>query len=163
MNISPNKLAEIRREADALREMMGEDFDPEFFADTLDGETDVMDVVGGILRSLTEAETMEAANKAAADTYRLRAKVLSDRQEALRGTLTRIMEAMGEKTVRHAFATLSVREGKEKPIVTNEDALPRDLLKVKYSPDLTAIREANYRGDGVTWTNAGPVLTIRRT
>jgi len=162
MNIHPNRFAEIRREAENLRKMMGDDFDPEFFTDTLDGETDVMDIIGGVLKAITETEGMEAANKSMADFYAKRAKALKDRQTAMRGVLMRIMDAMGEKTVRHAFATLSVRAGKDGPVVTDETALPAELLKVKYSPDLTKIRELDYRGDGVSWNNAGPSLTIRR-
>ena len=162
MTIHPTKLAEIRREADALREMMGDDFDPEFFTDTLDGETDAMDIIGGVLKAITETEAMADACKAAATGYQLRAKALGERQASMCGTLARIMEAMGEKTVRHAFATLSLRAGKEKPVVTDQDALPAELLKVKYTPDLAAIREADYRGEGVAWSNAGPVLTIRK-
>jgi len=162
MNVHPTQLTDIRREADALREMMGDDFDPEFFVDTLDGETDAMDIIGGVLKAITETDAMEAANKEMAKSYTLRAKVLNDRQTSLRGTLMRIMDATGEKTVRHPFATLTLRAGKDKPVVTDQDALPRQFLKVKYSPDLTALRETDYRGDGVVWSNAGPSLTIRR-
>ena len=163
MKIHPQQFVEIKREAHALREMMGDEFDPEFFADTLDGETDVMDIIGGVLQAIAETEAMEAKNKSLASLYADRAKVLSERRDAMRGVIARIMDCMGERTVRHAFATISIRAGKDKPIVTDEAALPAELLKVKYSPDLTAIRDADYHGDGVTWSNAGPVLTIRRS
>ena len=162
MNIHPTQFAEIRREADNIREMLGDDFDPEFFADTLDGETDVMDIIGGILKAITDTEAMEAANKSIATTYNLRAKVLSDRQASLRGVLMRIMDCMGEKTVRHAFATLTMRASKEKPVVTDESAVPLECGETTWKPSIELIRKHNYRGEGVAWSNAGPSLTIRR-
>ena len=163
MKIHPQQFVEIKREAHALREMMGDEFDPEFFADTLDGETDVMDIIGGVLQAIAETEAMEAKNKSLASLYALRAKVLNERRDAMRGVIARIMDCMGEKTVRHAFATLSLRAGKENPVITDTDKIPAELGDITWKPSLKAIRETDYHGDGVTWSNAGPVLTIRRS
>lgn len=163
MNLSPMKLAEISRVSEGIRELLGDDFDAETFTDTLDGETDVMDMIGATLAALAEAEAFETANKEAAQTYTDRARAIKARQDSLRAALARLVEATGEKTIRHAFATLTLSQGKEKPVVTDESRLPRELGKETWKPSLTAIREANYRGEGVAWSNAGPTLTIRRT
>ena len=63
---------EIRRKADQIRELCGDDQDT--FLDTLDGETDAMDILGGLLTLREEEKQKEKMNKELAATYKQRAE-----------------------------------------------------------------------------------------
>ena len=55
------KYEEIRRMSDSIREMCGGDEDT--FLDTLDGETDAMDVLGKLIEQDQELKAQEKAVK----------------------------------------------------------------------------------------------------
>ena len=78
--------------------------------------------------------------------------------------LARIIDATGEKTIRHDLATISLRMGKPSLIIADDTNLPDDLVKIIRRPDAAAIRERLEAGDevdGAFLGNAAPVVTIR--
>lgn len=71
---------EIRRKADQIRELCGDDEDT--FLDTLDGECDAMDILGGLLTLREETKQNEKMNKELAATYKQRAERANNKQDA---------------------------------------------------------------------------------
>ncbi len=86
---------EIRRMSDSIREMCGDDDDT--FLDTLDGETDAMDVLGKLIQQDQELKVQEKAVKELIDLYKKRASTLSARQDATRQVMLQLLQAMGQK------------------------------------------------------------------
>ena len=102
---------EIRRKADQIRELCGDDEDT--FLDTLDGETDAMDILGGLLTLREEEKQKQKMNKELAATY------------------------------------VTITKPKQKVLITDEKQIPTQLLTVKTSPDLTAIKKQLDQGEFV--------------
>lgn len=129
--------------------LLGDEFDPATFWDTLDGETDVMDILGAILRDRMEAAVFEAANKAAADEYSTRARKFAERQKALSKALGKILDMTGQKKVQHPLGTVSRIAGRASVEITDETLVPRELCQITVSPDKKAIKEALESGESV--------------
>lgn len=132
-----------------LRDMLGDDFDPETFWDSLDGETDALDLVGALIRQRVEAQTGEAAAKDAAGIYTARAKRMADRQKAIAKALGSILDATGERKVAHPLGTVSRTAGRLSVEITDEAAVPTQLCKMIRKPDTAAIKAQLDAGETV--------------
>ncbi|NOD65781.1 siphovirus Gp157 family protein [Ruegeria sp. HKCCD6109] len=132
-----------------LTDMMGDDFDPDTFWNTLDGETDAMDLIGRILEQRMEAKTLEEATKNAASMLSARAKRFSDKQAALTKALGAILDATGQQKVTHALATVSRTKPRVSANVTCEEDIPSQLTVTTVKPDLKAIKAQLDAGEEV--------------
>lgn len=152
-----NTLASLREEFP--------DADDETLHDTLDGLVEAGDVVAMLVRQSREAAAMAVAVRALARDYAERFALLEDRSERLKTAALRLMEDMGENTLRRPEFTLSVSHRKGTPEVYDEEALPESLFKYKTvrSVDRDKLAEAMAAGDvpGVRLTNGTSVLTVR--
>ena len=68
--------------AGMIRAMLGDEFDGQTFQDTLEGESDVMEVLGYLIRDRGEAKANAAACADLAKTYAARAARLNARAAA---------------------------------------------------------------------------------
>lgn len=164
--IDERALPEIKRLAEQLREIVGED--DRALIDTLEGETDVMDLAGNALAMLDEAVAMEVGARNREAHYALRAKAMGERQERIRGFLVRLLDAADVKTLRHPLATITLRKGAHGVDITDEDALPEKYRRTETVTkiDRGAIRRDVLAGEdvpGATKTNAPPSIQIRST
>lgn len=153
---------EIRRMSDNIRAMVGDDDD--CFLDTLDGETDAMDVLGKLIQERQEIQANEAAVKALAKTYQERAARLDAKADAISQTIGHLLDAIGSKKVAHPLATVSRTKARQSVLVTNPEEIPTQLQKVKRSPDLVAIREQLEAGEfvpGAEMKLGNPGVTVR--
>ena len=153
---------EIRRMSDNIRAMVGDDED--CFLDTLDGETDAMDVLGKLIEERQEMKANEAAVKALAKTYQERAARLDAKADAISQTIGHLLDAIGSKKVAHPLATVSRTKARQSVLVTNPEEIPTQLTKVKRSPDLVAIREQLEAGEFVPGAEiklGNPGVTVR--
>lgn len=132
-----------------LREALGDDFDEQTFLDTLDGETDYLDLADALIRDMQEAEALAAATKALADEYAARAKRISERPTAIKRALLTLLDAAEVKKLERPAATISRRTGSLSVRIVNADDVPRQLCKVSYTPDKTAIRKQIEDGEDV--------------
>ena len=148
MNVHAN-ISLIKQVSDTLREMLGDEFDAETFWDTLDGETDAMDVIGRLLRERNEATAMAAATKEVADSYATRAKRLQARDAAVKKALGQILDAVGEAKVVHPLGTVSRTTPRESVEIVSETDIPSQLCKTTVAPDKTAIKKALEQGEDV--------------
>jgi hypothetical protein len=154
----------IEQVSEGLREMLGDDFDVETFWDTLDGETDAMDLIGHLVRQRVEAKAHEVAAKEAADTFNARKKRMSDKQKAISEALGLILDASGESKVAHPLATISRTKGRISVKVTDESSIPSQLTVTTTRPDLAAIKvqlEAGISVPGAELVTGESGLTVR--
>jgi len=156
------KFEEIREMADNIR-LYTED-DQDTFLDTLDGETDAMDILGKLVQERVEASIYEGAAKDLAATYTIRAKRLSARQDAISQTIGQLLDAMGEKKIMHPYATISRTKPRWSVRITDEADVPTQLMKVTTKPDLAAIKKQMEQGEivpGCDINPGNPSITVR--
>lgn len=139
----------IRRVADHLREVIGDDFDAETFLDTLDGETNALDIADRLIASMQDDQALSDAAKAEAADIAARAKRLSERADAKKRTLLMVLDATGEKKLERPRATISRRAGGLSVQITNEAAVPSQLCKTTVTPDKSAIKKQLEAGEAV--------------
>ena len=132
-----------------LTDLLGEDFDADTFWDTLDGETDVMDIFGILIREREEATAYAAASKALADDFTARQRRLAARASAIAQSMGAVLDAAGQRKVSHPLATISRTQGRLSVAITNEADIPSQLCKVVSSPDKTAIKKQLEAGESV--------------
>lgn len=107
--------------------------DDQALIDTLDGETNIKEMLALLARSAKEREAAESAAKAVAQVYQERAKRHKAAQEALKKTIIAAMLQLGEKTIKHPLVTLTYRKLDDKiEIVDKEPALaPEEFTRTR--------------------------------
>lgn len=138
--------------------------DQETFLDTLDGQTDAIEVLRRVILARAEASAQEAATKALAETYKERAARLKMRQDRLSAFAGEILDAIGETKVALDVATITRTKGQPKVEVVDEAEIPSQLCRVKTSPDLVAIKAALKGGEnipGVRLIDGAASVTVR--
>lgn len=146
MNIHAS-IGSIKGTAEMIREMLGSDFDNETFLDTLDGETDVMDMIGFLIESRVEAKEVETAMKSIAAVYTARAKRYASQADACTKGLGKLLDATGEKKIAHEIGTVSRTKPRVSMTVVDPTAIPSQLCKAV--PDNAAIKAQLEAGETV--------------
>jgi phage host-nuclease inhibitor protein Gam len=75
------------------------------------------------------------------------------------------MDAMGTVKLSLTVATITMSEGREKAIISDENMLPDAYMRIKKEPDKTAILDALKAGQavpGAVLSNGGRTLTVRQ-
>lgn len=138
--------------------------DLEAFWDTLDGETDILDVVGAILKEIIQAQADENAAKFQEETYKKIKEKHKFRHESLKKTLLSILNSTGQRKIPHSFGTVSLRDGTESVVIHNEKEIPSQLCKVTITPDKAEIKKqmkAGVRIDGAELVTGPQTISIR--
>lgn len=132
-------------------------------ADMIEAETELHDFMRQIENSRRENVMLSAALGAYIDELHSRKARLAMRDLASRKIMFRLMEMVNLKKIELPEATISIRAGTPKVIITDENALPDSLCRIKREPDKTKIKEALEFGEvtGATLSNAEPTLSIR--
>ena len=155
-------VANIRRWADEIRVMAAAD--TETFLDSLDGQTDALDILAQLVTERAFAAEAQAAAKAMAETFTARAKRMADKQASIARVMGEILDAMGEGKIALPIATVSRTKPRTGVEITDENEVPSQLMRVKRSPDLTAIKEHLLAGEavpGAQLKTGEPGLTVR--
>ena len=139
----------IETVAAELRDMLGEDFDESTFLDSLDGETDALDVADALIAGMQDAEALATAAKAQADAIKARADRLKARSAAYKGRMLTLLDAIGQKKLERPAATISRRTGSLSVQITDEASVPSQLCKIVQTPDKTAIKKQLEAGEAV--------------
>tara|TARA_R100001369_G_scaffold61509_1_gene88395 strand:+ start:453 stop:938 length:486 start_codon:yes stop_codon:yes gene_type:complete len=156
------KFEEISAMSDQIRMITGDDQDT--FLDTLDGETDAMEIMGKLVEERTEAAAHEVAMKDLAATYSTRSKRLAARQNAISITIGHLLDAMGETKIKHPIATISRTKARWGVKIFDEAEIPSQLTKVTIKPDLAAIKKQMDQGEsvpGCQFQMGQPSITVR--
>ncbi len=130
-----------------LRDSLGDDFDPQTFWDTLDGETDALDVMDHLIRQEAEARALAEAVKAQKDALAKRESRMKDRSAAMRAQMLRVLDATGERKLERPCATISKRAGSVSVEITDEASIPSQLANTIVTPDKDAIKRQLKAGE----------------
>jgi len=162
----------LTREAQAARDLLaahkdiiGED--EAFAMDVVEGQTSLVEVVNQLLAEEAEDDAHIEAIRIQIDKLSKRALNINARIERRRGALTTALQTAGLKTLRCAFATVSLRATPQKAIVTSEERIPDEFL-VPRDPTidrkalLAALKEGR-KIPGAELSNGGVSISIRTT
>ena len=158
----------MRMDANAIR-MVAEILEPysedlDTFWDTLHGETDVLDLVGSALEDLNAADGDIEKLSYLIKIYSDRRDIVKYRKDSIKRGLQSILAVTGQKKIPHALATVSLREGSERVMITNPEEIPSQLCKVTRTPDKAEIKKQLLAGEkieGASLETGSSTISVR--
>lgn len=138
--------------------------DDQLRADMIEGSTDAEEFLRMIERSRQSTAALAGALVATITENELRLARFERREQAYRKLIFRIMEAADLKKWELPEATISIRNGSPKVIVTDEKVLPDAVCRFRREPDKTKIKswiESGQSVPGAVLSNPEPALSIR--
>jgi hypothetical protein len=138
--------------------------DEELKADMLQGNTNFYELVEKIHLNIMHNSALMHGLIDILDDLNRRREVLRNRIEFQRALIKRLMEAADQRSIDLPAAKISLGKSPAKVIVTDENAIPDEFVRIKREPNKTAIKEALVGGKdvpGATLSNGGTSLTIR--
>lgn len=131
--------------------------------DMIEAETGALELIDKLVKAEREAKWLADGVAECIDHFLRRRERFENRRVALRHYIRQIMETANLKKVERPAATVSVAAGRQKVVITDENVLPDDCVRIKREPDKTRIAAQLHRGDfvpGATLSNPEPVLRI---
>lgn len=138
--------------------------DEDLKVDMLLGSTDFYELVEKIHRNIMENTMLLQGLHDLIDGLKKRREALGNRIDFHRALIKRLMEVSDQRSIDLPAAKISLGKSPAKVIITDEDAIPNEFVRMKREPNKTAIREALVGGKdvpGTTLSNGGTSLTIR--
>jgi hypothetical protein len=151
-----------------LRERLLADFpgtDEETMLDTLEGITDLHEMIAAVIRSALVDEALQTGIRTRLDEMRARLVRLAERGLKKRQLALEAMNEVGLKKLEQPDFTVSMRMGSPSLIVIAEDAIPHAYW-LPQPPKLdrqALLGELKHGGEipGAQLSNAQPVLVVR--
>jgi hypothetical protein len=148
-----------------FRDVLGDD--EQAIADTVEGETDLVEAIQRGVTRLSEVEAMVTGLNSRMEKLKARCDRLSKQAEHLRTSIQTAMEVSGRKTVETELATLSRSRTPPKVVVTKEEDIPaaywvRGEPKLDKKALLAALKALSQdeKIPGAELSNGGETLTI---
>jgi hypothetical protein len=146
------------------------DADEQTILDTVEGQSEIRDVMLMVLESGLEDEMLAAAAMARSEEIKARAGRLAQRAENKRMMVLRAMEACGITKIEAETLTASTRRVPGKVLINDEAAVPGIYMVEPVPPPphpnksaiLSALK-AGMKVPGCTLSNGGVTLTIRKS
>ncbi len=138
--------------------------DEQLRADMVEGETEAFEFLSQVVRSIGENKALAAGTAEYAKELIERKARIERRVEAFRALAFSVMQKADLRKAELPEATLSVRAGTQRVVITEEERLPDTCIKIVRSPDKTAIKDKLLLGEdvpGAFLSNAEPSLSIR--
>lgn len=154
----------LEQQIKALLEIYPELAEDELFrSDMIEGSTDLVEFLRELEHKRQEAVTMTEAIGETVERLRQRQQRFHRRDEAIRGLMFKMLQVAHLRKMELPEATLSIRLGVPKVIVTDEAALPDEFCRIKREPDKVKIKTGLLDGaiPGATLSNAEDTLAIR--
>lgn len=133
-------------------------------ADSIEAETEAFDFLANIVRRIEDTTALEDGANARIKELSERKTRFERRTEALRALAFKVMQTAEIRKAELPCATLSLRNGTQKVVITDETSLPADCLKTTVVPDRTTIKELLKDGreiPGAFLSNGEETLSIR--
>jgi len=149
------KIMRAMSRVDQLRAMLGEDPDPQLLIDTIEGQSDALDVLDALTEALMADELLAGAASE-------RAQRLRERAGKIRATVLAILqEKLGVERVERPLYTASVGHT-QKALVTDEEALSPAYFRS--SVDMRKVLADLKKGPvaGASLANTEPHLIITK-
>ena len=157
----------IRQQIENLRfthPELWEGDDDDFLVQVLEGETDLHAMLTSIVDRINDDEDRLETIKMRIGKHRERHERIDRRVSAMRNLAFKLMQHANVPKIELALATLVVRAGTPKVVITDETALPESCVRTKREPDRVAIKDFLTSGvsvPGASLSNAEPGLTIK--
>jgi len=132
-------------------------------ADMIEGSTGAFEFLSTIVRKIGATQAIATGTAEYIGELQERKARLERREYSLRGLIAKVMNSAGLTKAELAEATVSIRAGVPRVVITNEHEIPREFLRIKTEPDKTKIKAAINAGEavpGATLSNAEPTLAI---
>jgi hypothetical protein len=139
----------ITRMADEIRAILGEDCDLETLLDTLDGQTDALDILDQLIAQDRDAAALATAIKAQISDLTARKARMEARSRAAKAAMLTLLDAVGARKIERPAATVSRRSGSASVVITDETAVPSQLCQIRKVPDKKAIKAQIDAGEDV--------------
>jgi Gp157 protein len=132
--------------------------------DTLEGATDLKELLTAIVRGIDDARALRDGTKLRLDELKARHDRFKMRIEFLRAMIIKILAHAGMKKIELPDATLSIKAGVPRVLGSADPAsLPDDLCRVTREADMAKIRQRLQDGGavpGYALSNAEPSLAV---
>ena len=164
----------VARQAEAAKSLLshlreiGADGDAELVADTIEGETGLVEAIDAALAEIDECEVLIEGLKIKETAFETRRKQIENRAERIRAAIEQAMLATEQYSMKLPSATLSLAKRKPALIILNEADIPADYWIEQERPapklDKKALSAALANGDvpGASLDNGSVSLTVRR-
>jgi hypothetical protein len=133
--------------------------------DTLDGVTDVREMLERLARNLDDTKGLQEGVHIRIDELSARESRFMARCEILRCLMFKLMDGAQIKKIELAEATLSLRNSPPRLVgEADPQSLPDDLCKITRTVSRTKVREAiesGHRIEGFQLSNAQPSLVVK--
>ena len=131
---------------------------------TLESETDLHEFLARVVARMqdTDAKIDGIGNLIAA--LKARCDRFEQRSDAMRALMFKLLMQAGLKRLELAAATLSIRAGQPRVIITDEARLPENFIRIKREPDkhlIASYLKAGEHVPGAELSNAEPSLAVR--
>jgi hypothetical protein len=133
-------------------------------ADMLEGSTDLVEFLRALERRRQEASALAESVTMNIDALAARRARFERRDTGIRDLMFKMLQLAHLRKLEMPEATLSVRTGVPRVLVTDEAALPDELCRIKREPDRAKIKEAlaDFKPvPGATLSNAEDTFAIR--
>lgn len=140
------------------------DIDPETLADTLEGLSDLPDVLARMIRDAREDKAMADALGVMIAESRERQERLNRRSLSRRNAVLRLMSTACLRKIEQPDFMASIRHVPPKVEITDDTSIPDAFQKVVKTPDKPAIKAALERGEtvqGAVLGNGSEGLSVR--
>ena len=134
------------------------------FWDTLDGETDIMYVVGELLKDYNETNANIMAIDELLKTYKERKERMQYKKDSIKRSLQKVLYSTNQKNIPHPLGTVSRKDGAKTLVIDNIDQLPDEYIKVEKAPIKNVIKQKISEGDQIDGARieiGNPTVSIR--
>lgn len=175
MNAPANIDFTVRKQTEAAKNLVlslkdiGEDADAELVADTIEGETSLIEALELAVAEIDECDIQIVGVKEKIEQFAARKHQTERRRERLTALIEQALIATEQTTLKLPTATLTLANRAASVIISNEADIPAKFWKEQERPapklDKKAIKEALTNDEhvtGATLDNGSVSLTIRR-
>lgn len=153
-----NEIAALMRNYPEMAE------DEQLRIDMIEGSTNAPEFVSELLRKVAATDVLLLGTREYRREIDERVQRLKRRKEAFRELIKKVMEMAGTKRMERIEATVTIKAGVPRTIITDESIIPPDFFRIKREPELDRIKAALKAGEfvpGAELSNAEMVLQIR--
>lgn len=140
--------------------------DEELLRDTLEGSTDLKEILERIMSIKFDAEDMTTAIKAREASLKARRERIEAKADAMKGLALSLMQAAKQERVELTEALLTIRKPSKRVEINDIDALPQGYYRTDKVADKKAIAESFKAGEaipGASYVDGSEGLTVKRS
>lgn len=131
---------------------------------TLESETELHEFLARVIARMQDTDAKIEGLGDLMAKLKTRCDRFEQRSDAMRGLMMKVMMQAGVRKLELAAATLSIRNGVPKVIITDEARLPPDCIRVRTEPNKTVIKDLLARGEhvpGAELSNSQETIAVR--